>query len=192
MYIFTPLPIYVLPTSIYLPGTRNLTTSYRLAYAIFGKKEKKNQHNNLHVPGIYKQGVITKQVTDWSLIFHILSEDSEISRDSYDSSSKVQQSANNRNVRITRRSHRCTKIRQPRCYDTSFIKKYLQDDVADEFNMIGLKSRRTRDMSTPHIECTPLLVLNARRTVLNEHSNPQPDGSTAVRLSLTLDLTQFF
>ena len=70
------------------------------------------------------------------------------------------------------------------------ISKILQDDVVDEFNVIGVESRRTRDMATPqNFECTPNLVLNARRIVLKEHSNSQPDGSTAARLSLTLGLT---
>ena len=56
--------------------------------------------------------------------------------------------------------------------------------------MIDVEACRTRDVVTPHsFECTPNLALNARRVVSNEHSNPQPDGSEVVRLSLTLDLT---
>ena len=57
-----------------------------------------------------------------------------------------QQSVNSRNVRITWSSHRCTKSRQPRA-----VSKIRQDDVADEFNMIRVESRRTRDVATPHI-----------------------------------------
>ena len=66
--------------------------------------------------------------------------------------------------------------------------KILQDDVADEINMIGVESRRTRDVATPHIfEFTPNLGLKACGIVSNEHSNPQPGRSTAVTLSLTLE-----
>ena len=67
----------------------------------------------------------------------------------------------------------------------------LQDDVADEFNMIGVESRRAQDVATLHIfECTPNLVLKAHRIVSNEHSNPQSDGSTSVRLPLTVEQPQ--
>ena len=31
------------------------------------------------------------------------------------------------------------------------MSKILQDEVADGFNMIGVESRRTRDVDTPHI-----------------------------------------
>ena len=43
--------------------------------------------------------------------------------------------------------------------------------------MIGLASHRTRDMAM--FERTPNCFLNARRTLLNELFDPQPNGSTA-------------
>lgn len=67
----------------------------------------------------------------------------------------------------------------------------LQDDVADDFNMIGVRrvTPHTGYGSPQAFEWTPSLAFNARRIAFKEHANLQTDGSTAVRLSLTLDLT---